>query len=119
MAQIFNINGYTINPATEEKQDAIIAALTDSTNRVVPGSGQKMTCALTDNFLTVEEDAIYLVTAQDGRIFLGCEDGTSDDSSILWTIPAGGVMKISITEGTELHYFSDTADVVGRISQIE
>jgi len=88
-------------------------------DRAYDDSGQKLTCAVAGTCptaLTVEDGATYFVTAQDGLIHLGHADCDSDDTLILWSVPAGTTRRIK-TRGTTLYYFSDTAGVVGRLAR--
>ena len=127
-ADMIAITGESPNSATLYDLKTLLATIDADTgkmqavdaNMATAASGQKMTCtvASTDYSLTVVALATYLVTAQDGRIHLGITDGTGDDAAFLWTVPAGVTMPITIPSGTSLHYFSETACVIGRISRI-
>ena len=92
------------------------------TNTPVNASGQNLVCTVANSDYSVEvvAGASYLTTAEDGRIYLGISDAidTPAPANILWTVPAGVTMPITIPSGTALHYYSGTALVEGRISRI-
>lgn len=85
------------------------------------GSGQLLTCtaAATDYSATVVALATYRVTAVNGIIYLGVADVQAADSAVLWIIPAGDTQIITIPSGTALHFRSDAAGVLGRLSRIQ
>ncbi len=104
-----NKAGLRINPATE-------------THRMVAASGQKLTCtaADTDYTVTVVAETRYAITADvTGVIWLGVADITTD-ANIIWSVGPGGTLGIEIPVGvTTLHYGSDSAGAIGRLSQID
>lgn len=108
-AYISNQTGHTINPACE-------------THRVVAASGQKLTCtgADTDYTLTVVAGTRYAITVDaTGVIWLGIAAITTD-ANIIWSIGPGGTIGIEIPTGiTTLHYGSDSAGTIGRLSQLD
>jgi len=106
---ISNQNGHRINPAVD-------------TDRMVAGSGQKLTCTAsdTDYTLTVVAGARYVITADaTGLIYLGVADITTD-ANIIWAIGPAGSVGIEIPTGViTLHYGSDTAGTIGRLARID
>ena len=104
-----NKAGLRINPATE-------------THRRVAASGQKLTCtaADTDYTVTVVAETRYAITVDAiGVIWLGIADITID-ANIIRSVGPGRILGIEIPVGvTTLHYGSDSAGAIGRLSQID
>lgn len=104
-----NSIGHRINPASE-------------THRMVAASGQKLTCtaADTDYNVTVVAEGRYAITADStGVIWMGIAAITSD-ANIIWSVGPGGTIGIEIPAGvTTLHYGSDSATTIGRLSRID
>lgn len=104
-----NQSGHRINPTTD-------------TDRMVAGSGQKLTCTAsgTDYDLTVVAGARYVITADaTGLIYLGIANIT-DDADIIWAVGPAGSIGIEIPIGiTTLHYGSDTTGTIGRLARLD
>ncbi len=118
----------SIKLATEGTEDEIDGTTSDgpladivALLKAVPvlGSGQELLCvANTTNYnLTVVAGATYKITTENGTIYIGEADSTSD-ANRMDTITTG--MKAYYTAiGTTLHYSTeDGAGIIGRLSRI-
>ena len=88
----------------------------------VAATGQALSCVAnaTDYTATVVAQALYRVTAHNGRIYLGVADTTVAANRIV-TVPAGATELLRVPAGqTALHYSTDSgAGVAGTLARVK